>query len=60
MRLIEDHPERIGYLLKERVFDVANLIDALRRLADGETVVDPTIIARLSHERMVIWPDATS
>ena len=47
MRLIEEHPERIGYLLKERVFDVANLIDALRRLADGETVVDPTIIARL-------------
>ena len=47
MRLLEDHPERVGYLLKERVFDVANLIDALRRLADGETVVDPTIIARL-------------
>jgi DNA-binding NarL/FixJ family response regulator len=32
MRLLEDHPERIGYLLKERVFDVASLIDALRRL----------------------------
>jgi DNA-binding NarL/FixJ family response regulator len=47
MRLLEDHPERTGYLLKERVFDVANLIDALRRLADGETVVDPTIVARL-------------
>jgi DNA-binding NarL/FixJ family response regulator len=47
MRLIEEHPERVGYLLKERVFDVANLIDALRRLADGETVIDPTIVARL-------------
>ncbi len=47
MRLIDEHPERTGYLLKERVFDVANLIDALRRLADGETVVDPTIVARL-------------
>jgi DNA-binding NarL/FixJ family response regulator len=47
MRLIEEHPERVGYLLKERVFDVAILIDALRRLADGETVVDPTIVARL-------------
>jgi len=47
MRLLEDHPERTGYLLKERVFDVAVLIDALRRLADGETVVDPTIVARL-------------
>jgi len=47
LRLLEDHPERTGYLLKERVFDVANLTDALRRLADGETVLDPTIVARL-------------
>ena len=44
MRLLEEHPERVGYLLKERVFDVAVLVDALRRLADGETVVDPTIV----------------
>jgi DNA-binding NarL/FixJ family response regulator len=47
IRLLEDHPGRIGYLLKERVFDVAILIDALRRIGDGETVVDPTIVARL-------------
>jgi DNA-binding NarL/FixJ family response regulator len=47
MRLLDEHPERTGYLLKERIFDVANLIDALRRLGDGETVVDPTIVARL-------------
>jgi DNA-binding NarL/FixJ family response regulator len=51
MRLIEDHPERVGYLLKERVFDVAILIDALRRIADGETVIDPTIVARLVGRR---------
>ena len=37
MRLLEEHPERVGYLLKERVFDVAVLVDALRRIADGET-----------------------
>ena len=47
MRLLEEHPERVGYLLKERVFDVAILIDALRRIIDGETVVDPTIVSRL-------------
>jgi DNA-binding NarL/FixJ family response regulator len=47
IRLLEEHPERIGYLLKERVFDVAILVDALRRIGDGETVVDPTIVARL-------------
>ena len=44
MRLLEEHPERVGYLLKERVFDVAVLVDALRRIADGETVIDPTIV----------------
>jgi DNA-binding NarL/FixJ family response regulator len=47
MRLLEEHPERVGYLLKERVFDVAILVDALRRLADGEPVIDPTIVSRL-------------
>ena len=51
IRLLEEHPERIGYLLKERVFDVAILVDALRRIADGETVVDPTIVARLVGRR---------
>ena len=47
LRLLEDHPERVGYLLKQRVFDGAVLVDALRRIAEGETVVDPTIVARL-------------
>ncbi len=51
MRLIEHHPEAVGYLLKERVFDVAVLVDALRRIADGETVIDPTIVARLLGRR---------
>jgi DNA-binding NarL/FixJ family response regulator len=51
IRLLEEHPERVGYLLKERVFDVANLVDALRRIGDGETVVDPTIVARLVRRR---------
>jgi serine/threonine-protein kinase len=47
IRLLEDHPERAGYLLKERVFDVAVLLDALRRIQDGETVIDPTIVSWL-------------
>jgi DNA-binding NarL/FixJ family response regulator len=46
MRLIQDHPERVGYLLKERVFDAAILVDALRRIAEGECVIDPTIVSR--------------
>jgi DNA-binding NarL/FixJ family response regulator len=47
MRLLEEHPERVGYLLKERIFDIAILVDALRRIGDGETVIDPTIVARI-------------
>lgn len=47
MRLLEEHPGGVGYLLKERVSDVAVLVDALSRLREGECVVDPTIVARL-------------
>jgi DNA-binding NarL/FixJ family response regulator len=56
VRLLEDHPEGVGYLLKERVFDAANLVDALRRLVDGETVVDPTIVSRLLGRRRRLDP----
>lgn len=51
LRLLEEHPERSGYLLKERIFDAAVLADALRRLDEGETVVDPTIVSRLLGRR---------
>jgi DNA-binding NarL/FixJ family response regulator len=51
MRLLAEHPERVGYLLKQRVFDIAILVDALRRITDGETVVDPTIVSRLVGRR---------
>jgi DNA-binding NarL/FixJ family response regulator len=47
MRLLEQHPGGAGYLLKERVSDIAILTDALHRIADGECVVDPTIVSRL-------------
>jgi DNA-binding NarL/FixJ family response regulator len=43
LRLLHDHPEGMGYLLKDRIHDPAVLIDALRRLTESETVVDPTI-----------------
>jgi serine/threonine-protein kinase len=51
MEVLEDHPERTGYLLKDRVFDGAVLVDALNRVVEGETVVDPTIVARLLGRR---------
>ena len=46
-RLLDEVPARAGYLLKERVSDVGVVIDALRRLVDGECVIDPTIVSRL-------------
>ena len=46
-RLLEEVPARVGYLLKERVSDVGVVIDALRRLVDGECVIDPSIVSRL-------------
>jgi DNA-binding NarL/FixJ family response regulator len=51
MRLLEHHPEHVGYLLKERISDVAVLTDAVRRVAEGECVVDPTIVSRLMARR---------
>ena len=47
MRLLEQHPAGAGYLLKERVSDLAVLSDALHRLDEGECVLDPTIVTRL-------------
>jgi DNA-binding NarL/FixJ family response regulator len=47
MRLVEQHPGGVGYLLKERVSDLAVLTDALNRVHEGECVVDPTIVSRL-------------
>jgi serine/threonine-protein kinase len=52
MRLFENHPERVGYLLKDRVSDVAVLADGLRRLTEGECVLDPTLVRRLLDRRV--------
>ena len=46
-RLLEEVPEGAGYLLKERVSEVAVVTDALRRIDEGECVIDPTIVSRL-------------
>jgi DNA-binding NarL/FixJ family response regulator len=46
-RLLEEVPEGAGYLLKDRVSEVAVVADALRRINDGDCVIDPTIVSRL-------------
>jgi DNA-binding NarL/FixJ family response regulator len=37
----------LGYLIKDRVDDVPALVDAIRRIASGGTVVDPEVVSRL-------------
>ena len=50
-RLLAEQPEGLGYLLKERVSDVAVLADALHRVVAGECVLDPSIVSQLMRER---------
>ena len=47
LRLIEQTPAKVGYLLKDRLVDGADLVGVLRRLVAGECVVDPDIVHRL-------------
>ncbi len=46
----------VGYLLKDRVFDDAWFVGALRAVASGETVVDPEVVARLESRRPANGP----
>ena len=46
-----DQPGGVGYLLKERVSDIAVLIDAMNRVTESECVLDPTIISQLMKAR---------
>jgi len=47
LQLIESGAEGAGYLLKERVSDLDELSDALRRIAAGGLVIDPAVVAQL-------------
>jgi DNA-binding NarL/FixJ family response regulator len=47
LQLVEDHEARRGYLLKDRVSEIETLLDAIRRVAHGGTVVDPAIVEQL-------------
>jgi DNA-binding NarL/FixJ family response regulator len=47
MRLVSERSERVGYLLKDRIADVAALVDALHRVRAGETVVDRELVSEL-------------
>ncbi len=46
-QLLETVRTGVGYLLKDKVTDAGALMDSLRRVAEGETVLDPVIVRRL-------------
>jgi len=49
--LARDHPARFGYLLKDRILDVATLLDAIDRVVAGGTVLDPDVVSHLLGRR---------
>jgi DNA-binding NarL/FixJ family response regulator len=46
-KLLADSVEGTGYLLKDRISDVGEFADAVRRVADGGTALDPSIVSQL-------------
>jgi len=45
--LLSNESAAVGYLLKQRVADVREFLDALQRVADGGTALDPEVVAQL-------------
>ena len=45
--LIAGSPEGVGYLLKDRVADVSEFLDSVRRVEEGGTALDPEVVAQL-------------
>ena len=51
MQLLEDGAGGVGYLLKDRVADVGEVVEAVRRVANGGSVIDPEVVAQLVGRR---------
>ncbi len=49
--LLSERPEGFGYLLKDRVMEIDEFLDAVRRVARGGTAIDPEVIAQLLGRR---------
>jgi DNA-binding NarL/FixJ family response regulator len=56
MALLAEPGGRVGYLLKDRVTDLAEFADAVRRVGDGGSVIDPQVVAQLLGRRRVQDP----
>lgn len=56
LALVADGAQGVGYLLKEKVGDLRAFVDAVRRVADGGSVLDPDVVARLVGRRREAGP----
>ncbi|HEY3106223.1 MAG TPA: response regulator transcription factor [Gaiellaceae bacterium] len=56
LKLFSESPEGFGYLLKDRVLDIDDFLDAVRRVARGGTAVDPEVVAQLLGRRTATGP----
>ena len=56
LRLVEERPDHTGYLMKERVGRIEQLLDALQRVATGECVVDRAVVDELLARRRQVDP----
>ena len=51
MKLLADSAEGVGYLLKDRISDVEDFVNAVRRVAEGGSAIDPIIVSTLLSRR---------
>ncbi|MFN8122279.1 MAG: response regulator transcription factor [Thermoleophilia bacterium] len=51
VELLGDDASGLGYLLEDRVTDLAGLVDALRRVADGGSALDPEVVSHMMGRR---------
>lgn len=56
LRLVADGAGGVGYLLKDRVQDLDDFADAIRRIARGGSVIDPEVVAQLVRRRRTRLP----
>jgi len=56
MRLLKGGARGVGYLVKDRVQDADRLVDAIRRVAAGEAVIDPEVVQRVMFRRRTADP----
>ena len=51
LQLLSESAEKVGYLLKDRISDVGQFVDAVRRVAGGGSAIDPQIVTTLLRRR---------